>query len=214
MRILNLYAGIGGNRKRWDDSHDVVAVELNEEIAEVYQDFFPSDKVVVGDAHEYLKEHFSEFDFIWSSPPCPSHSKARKLLGVDQDKNIEAIYPDMKLWQEILLLKHHFDGSWVVENVVPYYDKSVKWPLVKPTKIQRHYFWSNFSLPRVEVDSDDIYQSMDGLARHHGFDLSGYSFESVEKRKVLRNCVHPRIGEAILQARSSKQQSLMEVRDS
>ena len=27
MKILNLYAGIGGNRKLWGDEHEVVAVE-------------------------------------------------------------------------------------------------------------------------------------------------------------------------------------------
>jgi DNA (cytosine-5)-methyltransferase 1 len=29
MRILNLYAGIGGNRKLWGDDHEITAVELN-----------------------------------------------------------------------------------------------------------------------------------------------------------------------------------------
>jgi DNA (cytosine-5)-methyltransferase 1 len=43
MRILNLYAGIGGNRKLWEDV-DVTAVEWNEEIARVYSDNFPLDR--------------------------------------------------------------------------------------------------------------------------------------------------------------------------
>ena len=75
-RILNLYAGIGGNRKLWTDC-DVTAVEINPEIANIYQDLFPNDKVIIGDAHEYLINHFKEFDFIWASPPCPTHSRAR-----------------------------------------------------------------------------------------------------------------------------------------
>ena len=48
-KVLNLYAGIGGNRKRWDDV-DVTAVEINDLRAEIYADEFPSDEVVIGDA--------------------------------------------------------------------------------------------------------------------------------------------------------------------
>ena len=70
MKILNLYAGVGGNRKLWEDGHEITAVEHNSEIAEVYQDLYPSDKVVVADAHQYLLENYKDFDFIWSSPPC------------------------------------------------------------------------------------------------------------------------------------------------
>ena len=73
MKILNLYAGIGGNRKLWGDDHDITAVELNPKIAQIYQDFFPKDKMVVTDAHQYLLEHFEKYDFIWSSPPCQRH---------------------------------------------------------------------------------------------------------------------------------------------
>lgn len=74
MKILNAYAGIGGNRKLWGDSHDITAVEYDPKIAAIYQDLFPNDTVIVGDAHQYLLEHYQEFDFIWCSPPCPTHS--------------------------------------------------------------------------------------------------------------------------------------------
>ena len=33
MNILNLYAGIGGNRHLWGDEHNITAVELNEKVA-------------------------------------------------------------------------------------------------------------------------------------------------------------------------------------
>ena len=105
MKILNLYAGIGGNRKLWGDEHEITAVENVPEIAKIYQDFFPKDKVIITDAHEYLLQHFKEFDFIWSSPPCPSHSRVRKITIHP------TIYPDMKLYGEILLLKHYFRAS-------------------------------------------------------------------------------------------------------
>lgn len=32
MKILNLYAGIGGNRKLWGDIHHITAVELDPEL--------------------------------------------------------------------------------------------------------------------------------------------------------------------------------------
>ena len=74
MKILNLYSGIGGNRKLWGDKHEITAVEIDPKIAEIYQDFYPNDTVIVGDAHEYLRQHFREFDFIWAcTPALPYH---------------------------------------------------------------------------------------------------------------------------------------------
>ena len=143
MKVLNLYAGIGGNRKLWKDV-DVTAVELNPKIAAIYQDFFPQDKVVVGDAHEYLLEHYKEFDFIWSSPPCPSHSDIRRM-GVSAGM-YEAKYPDMKLWQEIILLKYFCKNKYVVENVKSYYK-----PLINPQESGRHYFWANFAIRNINL---------------------------------------------------------------
>ncbi|GAG21491.1 unnamed protein product, partial [marine sediment metagenome] len=58
MKILNLYAGIGGNRKLWGDEHEVTAVENNPEIAGIYQNNYPKDHVVIGDAHFYLLQHY------------------------------------------------------------------------------------------------------------------------------------------------------------
>lgn len=99
MKILNLYAGIGGNRKLWGDDHEITAVEYNESIAKAYKTFFPKDKIIVADAHQYLLEHFEEYDFIWASPPCPSHSRMRKTnSGVGERKKPHS-YPDMRLYQ-------------------------------------------------------------------------------------------------------------------
>ena len=64
MKILNLYAGLGGNRKDWGNNHEVTAVEMEQKIADVYKTNFPSDTVIIGDAHEYLLNHVDEFDFI------------------------------------------------------------------------------------------------------------------------------------------------------
>lgn len=142
MKILNLYCGIGGNRKLWGDEHEITAVEIDPEIAKVYQDLFPKDKVIVGDAHEYLLSHYKEFDFIWSSPPCPTHSDIRRC-AVHAGKT-HALYPDMTLYQEIIFLTHFGRNKWVVENVVPYYE-----PLIPGMQIERHLFWANFFIIRV-----------------------------------------------------------------
>jgi len=201
MKILNLYAGIGGNRKLWGDEHDITAVEYNENIAKVYQDFFPNDKVIVTDAHQYLLDHFKEFDFIWSSPPCPTHSRTNTFL------NAQGIirYPDMALWQEIIFLENFFNGKWVVENVIPYYKY-----LIQPTiLIGRHPFWSNFIIEKIKIKNilNNITNSREstriptkdykeGLAKCHGFDLSKYNLKN--ELLALRNCVNPKVGEYIL----------------
>lgn len=202
MKILNLYAGIGGNRKLWGDEHQVTAVELNPAIAKFYKDHFPDDIVIIGDAHKYLEKHYSEFDFIWSSVPCPSHSRARFWSSKPNDK-VKPIYPDMNIYEEIIFLNHYFNGKFLVENVVPYYE-----PLIAPTiKLGRHLFWSNFKIDRFDVKEADIKNGN----RHewqnlHGFDISGYSFNE-RKDKILRNCVHPETGKHILDCALGVQRS-------
>lgn len=193
MRILNLYAGLGGNRKLWGDEHEVTAVEIETKIAEIYKDFFPNDTVIVADAHKYLEEHFEEFDFIWSSPPCPSHSRIRKYTAVARGQS-KAIYPDMKLYEEILFLQHYFKGKWVVENVIPYYE-----PLIKAKKIGRNLFWSNFEIADYIENSKQHYDSQEDLQRVKGFDISKYNI-GIRKDKLLRNCVLPEIGQHIIKS--------------
>ena len=202
-KVLNLYAGIGGNRKLGEDV-EVTAVEWDEEKAEVYKDHFPDDEVVVEDAHEYLLEHFSEFDFVWSSPPCPTHSSLRKNFALnDERRNIEPVYPDMKLYQEVIFLKHHFDGDWVIENVDPYYD-----PLLKPKKVSRHLFWSNFVIPDANYGGNIVQPyTIDKLESELGFDLSGYTFQNTRKDQVLKNCVHPKLGKHVFEAATKNRQS-------
>ena len=192
LKVLNLYAGIGGNRKLWKDV-EVTAIENNPDIANIYHDFFPDDKIIVGDAHTYLLEAFNEYDFIWSSPPCQTHSSFRKNICV-RYRNTKPAYPDMRLWQEILFLKHHFKGLWVVENVVPYY-----LPLIEPTcKLQRHLFWSNFEIKGKQKFRQDKLRcsQIPHLQKLHGFDLSEFKLKN--KRQVLRNCVNAELGLHIL----------------
>ena len=190
MKILNLYAGIGGNRKLWGDSHEITAVELNPEIAKIYSDFFPNDKMIVADAHEYLLKHFKEYDFIWSSPPCPSHSRINKCFTNGNATN-KIVYPDMKLYEEILLCKHYFKGLYCIENVISFYE-----PLIKPYELAQHYFWSNFIIMPLEIKSRGHYAGKEKLQEIKGFDISQYS--KINKIKTLRNCVEPETGLHIL----------------
>ena len=197
MKILNLYAGIGGNRKMWGGQHLVTAIEYDEKIASIYKENFPNDEVIVTDAHQYLLEHFREYDFIWASPPCPTHSKVRKQLATKKRKDgttfeqNKPVYPDMRLYQEILLLDGYYDGYYCVENVVSWYD-----PLIEPQKLGRHYFWSNFKIPNKKFESRGSFDNINELAKKLGYDISNWS--GVDKRLLLRNCVEPDVGGYIL----------------
>jgi len=190
LKILNLYAGIGGNRKLWSGDIEVTAVEIDPIIAKIYQDFFPGDKVIVADAHAYLLEHFAEFDFIWSSPPCPSHSRIRNEAGVGCGQN-KVLYPEMSLYQEIILLKHFFKGLWVFENVIAYYK-----PLIHPYKYREHYFWANFVIDGKRNQDRGHMKGMKELRDSKDFDLSKYR-KIIDERKLLRNCTESRTGLAI-----------------
>lgn len=182
MKVLNLYACLGGNRLLWKDC-EVTAVELDPELARMYQERFPNDTVIVADAHQYLIDHYQEFDFIWSSPPCPTHSRANFWASKTAD-NRKKIYPDFKLYEEIIFLQHWFDGKWIIENVKPYYD-----PLIHPSqKLGRHLFWSNFIIPKFEVKDADIHKGT-GYEEFHKIDLSSYKGDQ-SRMKIGRNLVH------------------------
>lgn len=199
MKVLNLYAGIGGNRKLWKDV-DVTAVEIEPKIAKIYQEFFPYDKVIVADAHQYLLEYYKEYDFIWSSPPCPSHSR------INTDGRQDARYPDMKLYQEIIFLGNNwYKGKWIVENVIPYYK-----PLIRPTNIiDRHCLWSNFYIPFNNFKPEKPIAFQTGTNGRYGFNLKGISIDN--KQQILRNVVNPEISRFIFDcAFKWQQKSLLE----
>ena len=190
-KVLNLYAGIGGNRKSWKDCQ-VTAVELNPVLAKVYQDYYPDDTVIVADAHQYLLNNFQNFDFIWSSPPCQSHSSIRQNLAV-RYRGTKPVFADLKLYEEIIFLQHNAKSKWVVENVNPYYK-----PLIEGQLVQRHLFWSNFNIPKIEFAKDVLRSAqISDLEKHLGYDLSNYKLPN--KRQILRNCVYPDLGLHVFQ---------------
>lgn len=186
IKVLNLYCGLGGNRKLWKNV-DVTAIEINPEIAKIYMELYPDDFVMIRDAHEYLLHNYMNYDFIWSSPPCQSHSSFRHNICV-KFRGTEAKYPDMTLYEEILFLKHHAKCKWVVENVKPYYS-----PLIEGKILQRHLFWSNFPIADLNFEKENIRKAqINDLQKLHGLDLSKHKIKN--KRQVLRNCVLPELG--------------------
>ena len=199
MKILNLYACLGGNRYKWGDDHDITAVEWDDELARLYQERFPNDKVVVADAHQYLLDHYKEFDFIWSSPPCPTHSRARGW-----NPKLETKYPDMKLYEEIILLETvskgknpRFKGKYIVENVIPYYE-----PLIPAKRRNRHLYWTNFNLPNIlsnrkNPELGHAKKELNELCDFHEYDFRKYKGNQ-SVTKIARNLVDYQAGKTIL----------------
>lgn len=193
-KVLNLYSCLGGNRYKWDEvaNIEVTAIEIDKDIAEIYKKRFKNDKVIVTDAHEYLLNHYKEFDFIWSSPPCPTHSKIR--ISQKNREEFIPLFPDLKLYEEIIFLDNYFDGKYCVENVTPYYE-----PLIHAKKRGRHLYWTNFNLPSnlnerkleglcVGIDEHKTLEKFHEIEVHGG--LGGY-------RDILRNLVDYEAGKTI-----------------
>lgn len=200
LRVLNLYAGVGGNRWLWPRILDVTAVELNPLIAAEYKRNFPGDKLIIGDAHAYLLKNFKNFDIIWTSRPCQTHSRMNYCL---EDKR----YIDMGLYQEIILLKEFFKGKWVSENVTPYYE-----PLIKPNfKIARHCFWTNVPqlndlvLPEFPIEYQGRNKGINRMPKKVICEWLGMVpgqkniyLQAKSAEQIYRNCVHPLLGQSIM----------------
>ena len=199
MKILNLYACLGGNRYKWNEVKkdiEVTAVELDPAAARLYQERFPNDTVIIADAHQYLLDHYKEFDFIWTSPPCPTHSRVR--LSQKNTDGFKPMFPDMKLYEEILFLENHFKGKYVVENVIPYYE-----PLITAKKRGRHLYWTNFNLPN-NVGDRKMFKNMieradiEELSIFHDYDFKKYKGNQ-RMSKMARNLVDYEVGKTIFE---------------
>ncbi len=201
IKILHLHSGIGGCRLYWDDIEgveiEVTAVELDPAIAEAYQSRFPNDTVVVGDAKQYLLNHYKEFGFVWASPPCQSHST---IINSQYTRDsYKAKYPDMSLYEIILFLQFHAkDKIWCVENVIPYYKE-----LIPPSVIiDRHFYWSNFNIPAIDVEKKHIIKHV--TKKDAPFNLDEFGIK--DQRQVIRNQVDCDVGKYILECALNKVQ--------
>lgn len=194
MKILNLFAGIGGNRTLWGDKHEITAIDDNLNSLKIYSKRFSSDITIFGDAYEFLERRMDEFDFIWASPPCQSHSR---LNTTCQNMRI----PDMRLYGIITFLSRFCKGKWVVENVIPYYP-----PLIKPTaQLGRHLFWSNFNIPEKKFPQPK------GTVKDLPIKelMEWHNIKTKVNRKMLRNCVDYRVGKYILNCAIKPKQKLL-----
>lgn len=110
-------------------------------------------------------------------------------------------YVDMSLYQEILYLQNFYKGFWVVENVKPFYT-----PLIQGKLVGRHYYWANFEVGNyVEPTPSDFInlanlagktKLMNWLGIHYSESI--YYGNNHCPAQILRNCVHPNEGAAVL----------------
>lgn len=196
MKILNLYACLGGNRYKWGNEHDITAVELDPELAKLYQERFPNDTVIVTDADQYLLNHYKEFDFIWISPPCPDNSRARFWSAKGKDIVLDK-YPDLTLYKQYIFLSNWYNGKFCIENVIPYYE-----PLIPGKKRGRHLYWTNFLLPsklsnRHFNGMSSAKNEVKLLCDFHDYDFNKYKGKQ-PRNKIARNLVDYEAGKTIL----------------
>jgi len=196
MKVLNLYSCLGGNRYKWNEvvsNLEVTAVEIDNELAKMYKKRFPNDIVIVADAHQYLLDHYKDFDFIWSSPPCPTHSRSRYA----RHETTETQYPDLKLYEEIIFLQHYFKGKYCVENVTPFYE-----PLIPAKKRGRHLYWTNFNLPNNlnerKVSIMESNNEVQKWCEFHDYNFRKYKGKQSVK-KMARNLVDYEAGRTIFE---------------
>ena len=206
MKILNLFAGIGGNRTLWGNKHEITAIEYNEIIANIYEKRFPDDNLIVCDAYEYFIDNFHNFDILWASPPCTSHTI---LTGVNvgnryNNKNVKLKIPDLRLYSLILFCKHYFRGNYIIENVKGYYK-----PLISPTtKIGRHWIWSNIEIPKTKqeksehVSREDYNEKIEDALIIKGISKEIYNdllkLDIMTRKQIINNCIVPEEGKHIL----------------
>lgn len=103
-----------------------------------------------------------------------------------------------KLYQEIILLQHHFKGKYVIENVIAYYE-----PMFNPKKRGRHLYWTNFNLPNkisrdFSMQGSNSNKEFQRLSKFHDYDFSKYKGEQ-SKTKIARNLVDYEAGKTILE---------------
>lgn len=186
IRVLNAYAGIGGNRHLWPAHWAVTAVEWDPKVAAEYSRRYPADTVIVGDAHAAVMETAGDYDAVWSSPPCPTHSR---LALVNVSRHGIPLAPDPRLWLEV----EHLSSSkiaYVVENVHTYYVPPVAPDLVSA----RHYYWaSDVPLMLTPLASSGQLRpdtTMAQFARLFGLPPLRHGAVS-DARKAMRNAVDP-----------------------
>jgi DNA (cytosine-5)-methyltransferase 1 len=120
----------------------------------------------------------------------------RKTNTGEGERKSKATYPDMKLYQEIILLEHFFKGKYVVENVIPFYE-----PLIPAKKRNRHLYWTNFNLPNDlngRKKNNFIQSKVSDLSEFHDYDFKKYKGNQ-RMDKIARNLVDYEAGKIIFE---------------
>lgn len=220
MKILNLYAGLGGNRTLWSRIYSITAVENNDRRAEIYAKRFPNDEIIVRDVKEFLyTTDLTQFDLIWLSPPCKTHSQMNRFhKGRPKIPRLDEIF-GVQIWLERLV---KYPGHWVMENVYPEYGIQNLVGCFIVT-LDKNVFWSSFPIDRKRFrpikpghgslnNSTTMREEREKLIQN--FMLT--DIEDMISLEEIRNCVDPRIGKYVLEqfeARASepKQRKLTEL---
>lgn len=103
----------------------------------------------------------------------------------------------MKLYEEIIFLKHWCKKSYLVENVRSYYE-----PLIKPQEITKHYFWSNFVIKKWNGKRKVVYNAVGQttdvkMKSKKMFVRDWYGFKG-DKRAIINNAIEDKLGKHIL----------------
>ena len=207
FRILNMYAGIGGNARLWrkvakENGLNIIIdhVEINPDLCKELERLFPYDNVFNTDAHKFLEflareNDLNKYDIIWSSPPCQTHSRMNRI---NSKKYHKSSYIDPSLYQQIILLKYNFNGIYFVENVKPYYGI-----IFDGVEIGRHVIWSNIDVNDIgfRYNKKLFDLSIEDLQKEYDIKLSKNIYLEYPKghdpKQVYRNAVHPKLGELI-----------------
>ena len=210
MKILNLYAGLGGNRLGFEKFYtergidiEVTAVEQNADVAAYYQKRFPQDEIFLCNVKDFIekKENLKKIlssDLIWGSPPCQSHSRV-----VLPNKNRFLKMPNMHLYRLIILLMQ-LDMPWIVENVYPFYHKHISELFLPQTFVERHAFWTNQEIQKrkYSIGKGIIIENakVSELEAYHDI----YLGKLTNKRQYLRNCINWRTTMKVLEMLQQK----------
>ncbi len=195
IKILDLFCGIGGVAKGFQRylleqgmSFEYYAVDVDPKVLRAHKKFNPLSNTILRDAYSFTDDELLEFDFIWASPPCETHSRLNFYNWGNPKKYKE---PDMRFYELIEML-YRLNIPFVVENVEPYYK-----PPIKPSvKVYRHVLWTNLSIRPFRVDLpnfSDVKDDVKSLTKYHGVprDVVNTLGTARKARSALRDMVNP-----------------------
>ncbi|MCE7740456.1 MAG: DNA cytosine methyltransferase [Candidatus Heimdallarchaeota archaeon] len=207
FKVLDLFAGVGGTAKgiqtflqEKNIPFQYVAVENDPETIKAHLKLNPDSEIEFRDA--YLTS-IKDYDFIWASPPCTSHSQLNMYMNRKQ--------PDMRLWSLITRLQQQ-QIPFIVENVEPYYRE----PIPHTLELGRHRFWSNkpiipFEVPKMPKDWG--WMGIPDWEKFHEINTRVTKFikDPLKRRQLLRNIVHWTISYRIIEQILFPKQKQLEV---